>query len=91
MSAWGKSFGAAWGNSWGGSSTNLLASLGSDSYQERISKRSENDGLIEEALSDSTISRIQNEFLSESLAHDLITRARKRKARAEEEAILLIL
>lgn len=46
---------------------------------------------ITEAISAAEITRIRNEFLSESLAHDLITRARKRKSRAEEEALLLIL
>ena len=46
---------------------------------------------VPEPIPESYVSRIRQEFLSESMAHDLITRARKRKSRAEEEALLLIL
>lgn len=45
----------------------------------------------EEPIPESYVSRIRNEFLSESMTQDLIDRARKRKSRAEEEALLLIL
>ena len=69
-----------------------LASLGGAPERiKRKNKPDEDESEVVEALPTATISRIQNEFLSESLAQDLINRARKRKSRAEEEALLLIL
>lgn len=47
--------------------------------------------IVEEAIPEAYISRIRNEFLSEAMAKDLINRAKQRKSRAEEEALLLIL
>ena len=47
--------------------------------------------IVPEPIPAEYISRIRNEFLSEAMANDLITRAKQRKSRAEEEALLLIL
>lgn len=93
-SVWGASFGSAWGNAWGAlqDQPQALASLGAAPYQRAKIKRDDDEpDEIPESISAAEITRIQSEFLSGALAHDLITRARKRKARAEEEALLLIL
>ena len=69
-----------------------FASLGAAPYpQTKQIKRHDDTDDIPEAISAAEITRIQSEFLSESLAHDLITRAHKRKTRAEEEALLLMI
>ena len=47
--------------------------------------------IVPEPIPAEYISRIRNEFLSEAMAKDLINRAKQRKSRAEEEALLLIL
>ena len=69
----------------------LIASLGGNPYEQKNPKVIAIDDDVEEALSASTVSRIRNEFLSEALANDLINRAKVRKARAEEEALLLMI
>lgn len=69
----------------------VLASLGSSGKPSKARKIAQaNDG-VSEPISLEFVSRIRNEFLSESLAHDLIRRARIRKSRAEEEALLLMI
>lgn len=92
-SAWGLSFGSAWGNAWGAINTvqPVLASLGGTPYEQKKQRISAIDDEVEEPLSAETVSRIRNEFLSEALANDLINRAKVRKARAEEEALLLMI
>lgn len=71
----------------------LLASLGGFAPQVKQLPVKEEDEpeVVAEAIPDVDVTRISNEFLSAELAADLINRARKRKARAEEEALLLIL
>lgn len=68
----------------------FMASLGAAPYQPKR-RRYENDEEVEEPILPGEINRIRNEFLSQSLADDLIRRAKTRKARAEEEALLLMI
>jgi len=75
--------------------TQILASLGG--FAPSVVKKPvshvehEEVEIVEEAIPEAYISRIRNEFLSEAMAKDLINRAKQRKSRAEEEALLLIL
>lgn len=68
----------------------MLASLGAAPYQVRRQKVVVDDE-VEEPFLSVDVDRIRREFLSESLAQDLITRARVRKTRAEETALLLMI
>ncbi len=64
-----------------------FASLGWTSNRQK--KRDEEE--IEEPISAKSITRIRNELLSEVLANDLISRAKRRKAQAEEALFLLLI
>lgn len=68
----------------------MLASLGAAPYEIRRTKPVAEEE-IEEPILPVDIDRIRREFLSESLAQDLIRRAKARKARADEEALLLMI
>jgi hypothetical protein len=68
-----------------------LASLGGHPIKQKKKILHVQDEEIQEPIPESYVSRIRNEFLSEALADDLINRARKRKSRAEEEALLLMI
>lgn len=68
-----------------------IASLGGAAYEQKKPRITAIDDEVEEAISAETVSRIRNEFLSEALANDLISRAKVRKARAEEVALLLMI
>ena len=68
-----------------------FASLGGEHKHKRVEEKAEAPNEIIEPLPVEYISRIRNEFLSEAMAKDLINRAKQRKSRAEEEALLLIL
>lgn len=69
----------------------VLASLGSVAKPSRPRKIDQANDEISEPIALDFVNRIRNEFLSESMAHDLIRRARIRKSRAEEEALLLMI
>lgn len=75
-----------------GETPQIIASLGgfAPAYKnpEELPEEVE---IVKEAIPEAYISRIRNEFLSEAMAKDLINRAKQRKSRAEEEALLLIL
>jgi hypothetical protein len=75
-----------------GETPQIIASLGgfSQAYK-KPEELPEEVEIIQEAIPEAYISRIRNEFLSEALAKDLINRAKQRKSRAEEEALLIIL
>jgi len=76
----------------------LLASLGGFSPPAKKKREEAKEELpeefpeiIPEPIPEAYVSRIRNELLSEAVANDLITRAKKRKSRAEEEALLILL
>lgn len=73
----------------------ILASLGGfapSAYKKPEEEKPEElPEIVPEPIPAEYISRIRNEFLSEAMAKDLINRAKQRKSRAEEEALLLIL
>jgi hypothetical protein len=71
--------------------TNLASLGGFAPAYKKPEELPEEVEIVEEAIPEAYISRIRNEFLSEALAKDLINRAKQRKSRAEEEALLLIL
>lgn len=72
-----------------------IASLGGFSTDRKSKVRRLDDDLeeIEEALDAGTVTRLRNEMLSASLAQDVIDRAKARakRMRSEEEALLLML
>lgn len=77
---------------WAEESIALPASLGGirNESKQKIT-RVRKDDEIASPLPESVISRIETELLAGVLADDVILRARKRKARAEEEAFLLMI
>ena len=73
-----------------GGSAQMFASLGGVRTEAKRTKRKQTDE-IESPFPESVISRIGNELLAGVMADDVIDRARKRKARTEEEAFLLMI
>lgn len=81
-------------NSWrfDGSEIFAPASLGGFRTPEKKHKQPEIDDEIQSPLSVETVSRIRSELLAGVLADEVISRAQRRKtARAEEEALLLMI
>lgn len=72
-------------------STPAFASLGAATERQRRKPKPDKEAEITEAIGAEAVSRLRNEFMAESLTQDVINRARKRKSRAEEEALLLMI